>query len=344
MSETDIPDAAARAPSIRDVARLAGVSYQTVSRVINNSPQLRPETAARVREAIAELKFVPNQAARALATSRTRLIGVLGPRATTHGTSAMVLAVESAARRAGYRLTVTNLGTSAPDDVRASIDHLMQQSIEGLIAVAPQTRVVPILDEMQLPVPVRIVSSTGPSTPTATFNDQIAGARAAVRHLVELGHTRILHIAGPRDWIEADHRMRGYLAEMDAQDLAPRPPVLGDWTAQFGYEAGLELLRTEDATAVFAGNDHMALGFMHAVRAIGRSVPEDVSVVGFDDVPEAAHLWPPLTTVRQDFAGIGQRAVWDLLTDLGVSHDGQAMPEPDHLRLIVRSSTAPPSR
>ena len=344
MSETDIPDAAARAPSIRDVARLAGVSYQTVARVINNSPQLRPETAARVREAIAELKFVPNQAARALATSRTRLIGVLGPRATTHGTSAMVLAVESAARRAGYRLTVTNLGTSAPDDVRASIDHLMQQSIEGLIAVAPQTRVVPILDEMQLPVPVRIVSSTGPSTPTATFNDQIAGARAAVRHLVDLGHTRILHIAGPRDWIEADHRMRGYLAEMDAQDLAPRPPVLGDWTAQFGYEAGLELLRTEDATAVFAGNDHMALGFMHAVRAIGRSVPEDVSVVGFDDVPEAAHLWPPLTTVRQDFAGIGQRAVWDLLSDLGVSHDDQAMPEPDHLRLIVRSSTAPPSR
>ncbi|MFZ8299867.1 substrate-binding domain-containing protein, partial [Staphylococcus aureus] len=86
----------------------------------------------------------------------------------------------------------------------------------------------------------------------------------------------------------------------------------------------------------------MALGFMHAVRAIGRSVPEDISVVGFDDVPEAAHLWPPLTTVRQDFAGIGQRAMWDLLTDLGVSHEGQSMPEPDHLRLIVRSSTAPP--
>ncbi len=341
MSDTDIPEATGRAPSIRDVARVAGVSYQTVSRVINNSSQLRPETAAKVRSAIAELKFVPNQAARALATSRSRLIGVLGPRATTHGAASMIQAIESAARAAGYRLTVTNLATSDPDDVRASIDHLMQQSIEGLIAVAPQTRVVPVLEELKLPVPVQTVSSTGV---TSSYNDQAAGARAAVRHLIELGHTRILHIAGPRDWVEADHRMRGYLAEMDANDLPPRPPVLGDWTAQFGFEAGLELLRTEDATAVFAGNDHMALGFMHAVRAIGRSVPEDVSVVGFDDVPESAHLWPPLTTVRQDFAGIGTRAVTDLLTVLGeAGGDGPAV-EPDHLRLIVRSSTAPPSR
>lgn len=341
MSDTETPDATGRAPSIRDVARLAGVSYQTVSRVINNSPQLRPETAAKVRSAIAELKFVPNQAARALATSRTRLIGVLGPRTTTHGVSSMVQAIESAARAAGYRLTVTNLATSAADDVRSSIDHLMQQSIEGLIAVAPQTRVLPILDELKLPVPVQIVSSTGTST---SHNDQMAGARAAVRHLIDLGHTRILHIAGPRDWVEADHRMRGYLAEMDANDLSPRPPVLGDWTAQFGYEAGLELLRTEDATAVFAGNDHMALGFMHAVRAIGRSVPEDISVVGFDDVPESAHLWPPLTTVRQDFGGIGIRAFTDLLADLGEGVEAERRAEPEHLRLIVRSSTEPPGR
>ncbi|WP_314454699.1 LacI family DNA-binding transcriptional regulator [uncultured Microbacterium sp.] len=341
MSDTDIPEATGRAPSIRDVARVAGVSYQTVSRVINNSSQLRPETAAKVRSAIAELKFVPNQAARALATSRSRLIGVLGPRVTTHGVASMVQAIESAARAAGYRLTVTNLATSDPDDVRASIDHLMQQSIEGLIAVAPQTRVIPILEELKLPVPVQTVASTGVST---SHNDQAAGARAAVRHLIELGHTRILHIGGPRDWIEADHRMRGYLAEMDANDLPPRPPVLGDWTAQFGYEAGRELLRTEDVTAVFAGNDHMALGFMHAVRAIGRSVPEDISVVGFDDVPESAHLWPPLTTVRQDFMGIGKRAVADLLTSLGEFEGDVPAAEPDHLRLIVRSSTAPPSR
>lgn len=342
MSDTETPDTG-RAPSIRDVARLAGVSYQTVSRVINNSSQLRPETAAKVRSAIAELKFVPNQAARALASSRSRLIGVLGPRAATYGVAAMIQAVESAARAAGYRLTVTNLATSDPDDVRASIDHLMQQSVEGLIAVAPQSRVVPILDEMRLPVPVQIVSSTG-SAGASSHNDQVAGARAAVRHLVELGHRRILHIAGPRDWLEAEHRMRGYLLEMDANDLSIRPPVLGDWTAQFGFEAGLELLRFEDATAVFAGNDHMALGFMHAVRAIGRSVPEDVSVVGFDDVPESAHLWPPLTTVRQDFPGIGHRAVTDLLAALGVTIPDLEEQQPDHLRLVVRSSTAPPSR
>nr|WP_315268195.1 LacI family DNA-binding transcriptional regulator [Microbacterium lemovicicum] len=344
MSASDTPGPAGRAPSIRDVARLAGVSYQTVSRVINNSSQLRPETAERVRSAIAELRFVPSQAARALATSRTRLLGVLGPRTTTYGLATMVQGVESAARAAGYRLTVTNLASSAPDDVRASIDHLVRQSVEGLIAVAPQSRVVPILDELQLPVPVKIVSPTAPTGLGGTHNDQIAGARAAVRHLIDLGHSRILHIAGPRDWVEADHRMQGYLAEMDAHDLSPRPPVLGDWTAKFGFEAGMELLRMEDATAVFAGNDHMALGFMHAVRAIGRSVPEDISIVGFDDVPESAHLWPPLTTVRQDFEGIGRRAVGDLLADLGVQPEEDMVAQPDHLRLIVRSSTAPPIR
>jgi DNA-binding LacI/PurR family transcriptional regulator len=160
----------------------------------------------------------------------------------------------------------------------------------------------------------------------------------AVRHLIGLGHTEILHISGPQDWIEAEARMQGYLQELGEADLRTRSPILGDWTAHFGYYAGLELLRFRDFTAVFCGNDQMALGFMHACREVGLSVPGDISVVGFDDMPEAAHFLPPLTTIRQDFGEIGRRAVQQLLGEL---QGGQPIAnEPIVPELVIRSSTA----
>ncbi len=167
--------------------------------------------------------------------------------------------------------------------------------------------------------------------------DQIAGARLATQHLIDQGHTEIMHISGPQDWIEAEARMQGFLDAVNDADLRTRAPILGDWTAHFGYYAGVELLRFRDFTAVFAGNDQMALGFMHACRELGLSIPEDISIVGFDDIPEAAHFFPPLTTIRQNFAEIGRRAVSLLLGELrgdtDLSHD-QIMPE-----LVIRQST-----
>jgi DNA-binding LacI/PurR family transcriptional regulator len=328
-----------RAPNIRDVARVAGVSYQTVSRVLNDSTQIRPETRDRVRTAIDELGYRPNQAARALVTSRSRTIGVLAAQTVHYGPQTSIQAIETAAREAGYRLSITNITSNDYASIKSGLDYLLSQAVEALIVLAPQVRVFEAIHDLQVGVPFVSLEATGSDTSHSLWVDQVLGARLATRHLIDLGHTDIVHISGPQDWIEAEARMQGFLRELSEADLQTRAPVLGDWTASFGYYAGLELLRYRDFTAAFIGNDQMALGFMHACREWGLSVPGDISIVGFDDIPESAHFAPPLTTVRQNFTEIGRRAVALLLGELrgdtGLSHD------PVQPELIVRSSTAP---
>ncbi|MCU1552002.1 MAG: transcriptional regulator, LacI family [Glaciihabitans sp.] len=327
-----------RAPNIRDVARLAGVSYQTVSRVLNDSPSIRPATRQRVLDVIDEVGYRPNQAARALVTSRSRTIGVLSSQSAHYGPTTSLHAIEAAAREAGYRLSVTSISTGDYASIRSGLDYLLSQSIEALVVIAPQVRVFDAIQELSISVPFITLESTGRDPGHSLSVDQTRGARMAVRHLIGLGHTEILHISGPQDWIEAEARMQGYLQELGEADLRTRSPILGDWTAHFGYYAGLELLRFRDFTAVFCGNDQMALGFMHACREVGLSVPGDISVVGFDDMPEAAHFLPPLTTIRQDFGEIGRRAVQQLLGEL---QGGQPIAnEPIVPELVIRSSTA----
>ena len=330
-----------RAPNIRDVAALAGVSYQTVSRVLNDSPSIKPSTRQRVLDVIAEVGYRPNQAARALVTSRSRTIGVLSSQTAHYGPTTSVNAIEQAAREAGYRLSITSISSGDYSSIKAAIDYLLSQAVEALVVIAPQVRVFDALADLSINVPYVTLESTGRDSGHSLSVDLVAGARLATKHLIDLGHSEITHISGPQDWIEADARMEGFLHEINAADLRTRAPILGDWSAHFGYYAGLELLRFRDFTAVFAGNDQMALGFMHACRESGLDVPGDISVVGFDDIPEAAHFSPPLTTVRQNFAEIGRRAVDLLLSELsggaGQNHD-QIRPE-----LVVRASTAPPA-
>jgi DNA-binding LacI/PurR family transcriptional regulator len=331
-----------RAPSIRDVARIAGVSYQTVSRALNDSQNIRQSTKDRVLEVIAQLGYRPNQAARALVTSRSRTIGVLTSQVATYGPATSLQAIEEAARDAGYLITTTSLATSDYEAIRDRLEYLISQAIEGLVVIAPQVRVFEAIRELEISLPLVTLDSTGRDGQRSLSVDQVAGARLATRHLIELGHRNIVHLAGPQDWIEAEARMEGFLDEMIESDLNFRPPVLGDWTADLGYQVGQELARFRDFTAVFAANDLMALGLIHAFRDSGLDVPGDVSVIGFDDVPEAAHYWPPLTTVRQDFAEIGRRSIGQLLDELHGQRDrthDQIRPE-----LVLRKSTAPPSR
>jgi len=327
-----------RAPNIRDVARLAGVSYQTVSRVLNESPSIKATTKQRVLDVIDEIGYRPNQAARALVTSRSRTIGVLSQQTAFYGPTTSIAAIELAAREAGYRLSITNVTSSDRVAIKTGVDYLLSQSIEALVVIAPQVRVFEVLNELSISVPFVTLQSTDLGGTHSMSIDQVAGGRLATRHLIDLGHTEILHISGPQDWIEAEARMQGYLDEINAADLRTRAPILGDWSASFGYYAGLELLRFRDFTAVFTSNDQMALGFMHACRELGLSIPGDVSVVGFDDIPEAAHFFPPLTTVRQNFPEIGRRAISLLLAELRgetpLEH-GQITPE-----LIARESAA----
>ncbi len=328
-----------RAPNIRDVARLAGVSYQTVSRVLNDSMSVKHSTRKRVREVIDQVQYRPNQAARTLVTSRTRTIGVLMAQTAHYGPTTSLHAIESAARDAGYLVSTSSLSSGDYQSITVGLQHLIDQAVEGVVVISPQVRVFEAVAELSISEPLVTLDPTRRDDAHALSVDQIAGARLATRHLIELGHREIVHIAGPQDWIDAEARMTGFLQEIADADLRTHAPILGDWTAQFGYRAGRELCRLRDFTAVFAANDQMALGLLHAFRDVGLDVPGDVSIVGFDDIPEAAHFWPPLTTIRQDFAEVGRRAVALLLGQISgetdLQHD-QIPPE-----LVIRASTGP---
>jgi DNA-binding LacI/PurR family transcriptional regulator len=328
-----------RAPNIRDVAALAGVSYQTVSRVLNDSASIKPTTRQKVLDVIDSVGYRPNQAARALVTARSRTIGVLSAQTgAQYGPTTSVTAIEQAAREAGYRLSITNISSSDYTSIKSALDYLMSQSIEALVVIAPQVRVFDAIADLSISVPFVTFESTGRNPGHSLSVDQVTGARMATKHLIDLGHTEITHISGPQDWIEAEARMQGFLYEVNAADLRTRAPILGDWTAHFGYYAGLELLKFRDFSAVFAGNDQMALGLIHACRDLGLDVPGDISIVGFDDIPEAAHFSPPLTTVRQNFAEVGRRAVSHLLAELqGAGEQAYEQVTPE---LVIRNSTA----
>jgi DNA-binding LacI/PurR family transcriptional regulator len=330
-----------RAPSIRDVASEAGVSHQTVSRVLNNHPSIRPSTEARVREVMTRLGYRPNRAARTLVTSRHRAVGLLVAGRGLWGPSSASIAVEEAARAAGYGVASAALGSEDFAAMSTALESLISHGIDGLVVIAPHGRA---LDAVRRVAPELPAVSLHRETRTGevVVLDQEGGARAATRHLIELGHTRIAHLAGPQDWVEAEARAQGFAAELREHGLQPRPHLYGDWSADAGYAAGRVLLAT-DVTAVFVANDQMALGLLHAVAETGLRVPEDLSVVGFDDIPEARHFQPPLTTVRQDFAELGRRAIAVLLEEIEPGREAPpdtVVPTP----LVVRSSTAAPRR
>ncbi|GAB3903478.1 hypothetical protein GCM10027612_70020 [Microbispora bryophytorum subsp. camponoti] len=167
--------------------------------------------------------------------------------------------------------------------------------------------------------------------------DQYAGAARATRHLLSLGHRTVRHLSGPPNWIDASGRVAGWRSVLEAEGREVPELLVGDWTAYSGYEIGKRLAHEPDVTAIFVANDHMAMGVLRALREMGRRVPEDVSVVGFDDVPEAAYFWPPLTTVRQNFGEVGRQAFQLLLDRIaGVEGEARRMVEPE---LVVREST-----
>lgn len=328
-----------RAASMRDVAQLAGVSHQTVSRVINDHPSIRDTTRQRVLDAMEALHYRPNPAARALVTARSRTLGVLSTTAAAlYGPVSSINAVQSAARDAGYYLAVAQLSELNAEGIAAALDHLLAQAVEGIIVIAPQELVIEQLSGSGLVVPYVTLQGGAEYDARVLTVDQEAGARAATAHLVALGHRSIHHITGPLEWFESQARAAGYARELEAAGV-PVPPLReGDWSAVSGYRAARELLSDTDATAVFASNDQMALGVYHAAREAGRRIPDDLSVVGFDDIPEAAHFWPPLTTVLQDFTELGRRSVERLIAEI----EGGEAPGPVSLvpELIVRASTS----
>ncbi len=325
-----------------DVARLAGVSHQTVSRVLNGHPSVRPETRVRVETAIRTLGYRRNSAARALATRRSSTVGLLTATSNQSGPIFTLVAVEQACRAAGLWVSVVSLSVYDPESVRSALDHFLDQGVDGIITIAPVRDAVlaasAVAPGLPLVVVAPLLAGSGGSLHVAV--DQRQGARSAVRHLVELGHTTIAHVPGPPDWLDAAEREAGWLAELSASGLRPGPSLPGDWSAASGYAAGRRLLAEPGPTAVFAANDLMALGLVRAVTEAGLRVPEDLSVVGFDDLEIAAYARPPLTTVRQDFGDLGRAAV-DLLLARLVDEPAPPATLVEAV-LQVRASTAPP--
>jgi len=320
-----------------DVARLAGVSHQTVSRVINGSSSIRPATKARVEQAIAELGYRPNTAARALVTRRSGIIGIIGANIAHYGPSSIQRSVQEAARAAGYFTSLVPLTDVTREELREALDHLARQAVEAVVVITAQEEALAVVQSEEAGVPLIIVEGDLSGRGLSVGVDQIDGARQATQHLIDLGHRAIDHIAGPMPWTEAKGRLTGYEDAMRAAGLTPRAHFGGDWTPARGYELGRKISRKRDATAVFVANDQMAIGVLHAFAEAGLQVPRDISVVGFDDIPEAGYLNPALTTVRQDFYAVGQRAI-DLVTATldGSTTDVSLLPP----ELIIRDSTA----
>ena len=326
-----------RAVGVRDVAALAGVSRQTVSRVLNDHPDVAAETKARVLHAMDELDYRMNNAARALGTRRSRTLGVLASDALQYGPSRSIAAIENAARSAGYWVSAAFADAGDDESVVSAVEHLISQGVEGVVVVAPHARTLRALDTLRVGVPVLTLHSAGRG-PRGLSVDQAAGARLAVSALADAGHNRIAHLAGPADWLEAESRAEGFSAELTHRGLEPAAVLVGDWTARSGYEAASAVLAA-GVTAVFAANDQMALGLISGLHEAGISVPRDVSVVGFDDVPDAAYYWPKLTTVRQDFEELARRAVAALIGRVEAAASDLTSIAPV---LIARDSVAPP--
>ncbi|WP_420310451.1 LacI family DNA-binding transcriptional regulator [Streptomyces sp. YS-B37] len=338
-----VSGARTRPPSQTDVAALAGVSSQTVSRVANDKSNVDDETRQRVLAAMRILGYRTNTAARALATGQFRMLGVISFDLSAQGNARTLQSIAAVAQEAGYSVNVAVVRTATEGAVRQAFSQLTSQAVDGIVLIEAQ-----ILDrpELQLPPGVPIVMADGDPGQRfpAVDNNQAAGARAATEHLLSLGHPTVWHLAGPQDSYSARHRATAWHTALKEAG-APVPPVsYGDWSAESGYAIGRGLATRHDVTAVFAGNDHMAIGLIRALAEAGRRVPDDVSVVGFDDVAEAGYLLPPLTTVRQDFEEMGRACVSVLLRQIEGGESIAGLIDSVEPRLVVRASTAPPPK
>ena len=327
----------ARTANIFDVARLAGVSHQTVSRVLNDLPNVRPATRERVEAAIKQLRYVPSPAARALVTRRSRVIGLITTGGPDYGKSLIALHLGAAAREARYGVSTASMLDADDLALRAAAEMLLRQNVEAIVLIATRSHTVHTLLAMELGVPLVTVSSLRLGDVSAVAVDQFRAAKSLTEYLMSLGHRRIHHVSGPADSSDATERIRGWRAALAEGGLAAPEPIEGDWTPTGGFVAGLALA-DRAPSAVFASNDQTAMGVMHALRTRGLRVPDDVSVVGFDDIPEAEHFEPALTTVRQDFRALGRDAFATVVE--AIESDETPRPVLHLAELVVRGSAA----
>jgi DNA-binding LacI/PurR family transcriptional regulator len=332
-----------RAASIRDVAAVAGVSYQTVSRVINGHPSVRPSTRELVQAAIEDLGFRPNRAARALAGGLAQSVTVLTPNTTLYGYQAALQGIEEAARAAGFGVGVRVVESTLPLEVADAVTRAIEPG-GSLIVIAYDRAGTMALDMVPPGIPMAALVETpageeGRDRPWVWLDDRKAAGQAT-SYLLSLGHQTVRYLAIPSS-TRTSQRQAGWREALETAGAPAPVPLQCGWTPRSGYQAGQVLAADPEVTAVLCGNDDLALGVLRAMHEAGRAIPGDVSVVGIDDTPVAEFLTPPLTTVRLDFAELG-RACFALLLALLEQKDKALprtqRPEPE---LIVRQSAGP---
>ncbi|GAA2214046.1 LacI family DNA-binding transcriptional regulator [Nonomuraea monospora] len=329
----------ARQPSMADVARAAGVSAQTVSRALRDSPNVNPETKKRVLAAVEQLSYRFNAAAKTLSSGRSHTIGlVLLQSGGYYSRSAVTAGVEAAAGEAGYAVSIATIARLDTGLMERSLSKLADQGVDGIVIAVPLISVTQKMEDITRDIPTVTLDGTRTAGARVLGIDQKEAGRLATQHLLDLGHRQVWHVSGPDEWIEARQRRQGWQECLAAAGIAAPPPLEGDWSPGSGYRQGQVLAMIPDVTAVFAASDEMAFGVIRALRERGRSVPGEVSVVSVDDIELAAYCSPPLTTVRQDFYRSGAAAV-ALLLDGTDPAAGEPLVSAS---LSVRDSTAPP--
>lgn len=329
-----------RQPSMADVARTAGVSAQTVSRTLRDSPNVNPETRRRVLAAVEQLGYRFNNAARVLSSGRSRTIGlVLLQSGGYYSRSAVTAGVEAAAAEAGYAVNITTIAELDAGQMERSLSKLAEQGVEGIVIAVPLISVTRKMEDITREIPTVTLDGSRTASARVLGIDQQDAGRVATQHLLDLGHRQVWHVSGPDEWIEARQRRQGWRECLAAAGIEAPPPLEGDWSPDSGYRQGQIIAMIPEVTAVFVASDEMAFGVIHALHERGRAVPGEVSIVGVDDIALAAYCSPPLTTVRQDFYRSGAAAVALLLDRAGTGgRDGAVIPA----TLSVRASTAPP--
>lgn len=297
-----------RNPSMFDVAKLCGVSHQTVSRVINGNPNVSVATRAKVLAAIEQLGYQQNLAARALATGRTQTIGVISFDSTLYGPTAMLHSLQVAAREHGYRVVLNSVSDISNAAISDAITDLGNANVDGILVISPRSSEPDEALILQSRVPVIFREVRDGENFAVVDIDQFDAAKRASELLSTLGHTQIAHISGPLNWVTATRRRDGWA------EVADGPEASGDWSVLSGYEAGKALLASgQPFTAIFAANDAMAFGALRALSEAKLAVPQEISLIGFDDIAEAEFLSPSLSTVRQDFDAVGELLIGRLL-------------------------------
>jgi DNA-binding LacI/PurR family transcriptional regulator len=335
-----------RRVTIREIARMCGVSVQTVSRVINRRPDVAPETRAAVEAAIAETGFQPSAVARSLVQRRSFTLGVITAGLKYFGVSQTLNGITEESEASGYALLLKEVPNSEAVDVLPVIDFLMAHRVEGIIFAAPDLGEADLRGQLPPGTPPIVFLKSEPSPAFSTILiDNYGGARQATAHLVALGRRRIAHLGGPMDWHEARDREHGWRAALANAGLEAGPTRAGNWSSESGAEQMALLLNdAPDIDGIFVANDQMALGAMSVLNARGIEIPGRIAVVGFDGLEEGAFFTPSLTTVRQPLRELGQNAVRELLA--GVPEE-DARPSVHSLalatELIIRDSAPRPT-